>query len=226
MPAGHSGPILQKEVPRARAQEATPRLAPKPPPAPVPAPVAPATQPAHPKLVHNAPKVPHGWGFGPYTGYRAPMAKQAPEATRLNSPYAYSKPVASARPQTKATAKARNVKPKPPEPESDEETDCGPRVRKAMEQFPGYSGEMPPVEAETTWSDQAPQLFSGTLFPFFWWLPHKKMSSPKRVSIFSWVTEQLRTYTTTSFPAASSSRRRRPASRSRRRSRWSSTTTC
>ena len=36
------------------------------------------------------------------------------------------------------------------------------------------------------------QLFSGTLFPFFfWWLPHSKWSSAERVPSFSRVTEQL-----------------------------------
>ena len=36
------------------------------------------------------------------------------------------------------------------------------------------------------------QLFSDTIFSFFWWLPHSKWSSPKKVPYFSRVTEQLR----------------------------------
>lgn len=67
--------------------------------------------------------------------------------------------------------------PKPKVESSDsEEADLGPRVRKAMKQFPSYSGEMPPPEAESTWSDQ--ELYN-YFFSSGFIKPKKKTSKPK-----------------------------------------------
>ncbi|CAE7381552.1 unnamed protein product [Symbiodinium sp. CCMP2456] len=68
---------------------------------------------------------------------------------------------------------------RPPTPESSDgenQENIGPRIRKAMEPFPSYSGEMPPPEAESTWSDQ--ELYN-YFFSSGFIKPKKKASKPK-----------------------------------------------
>ena len=57
-----------------------------------------------------------------------------------------------------------------------------------------YNGSMTPVilgNDQTFFKGHGLSCSVAPVFPFFWWLPHKKMSSPKRVPFFSRVTEQL-----------------------------------
>ena len=68
--------------------------------------------------------------------------------------------------------------------------------------WPGNERACGPLESGLT---SYPQLFSGThfcLFSLFWWLPHQKWSSPKRVPFVSRVTEQLSTPNKKAFGVA------------------------
>merc|ERR1712113_1037020 len=52
----------------------------------------------------------------------------------------------------------------------------GPRARKAVKEFPGYQGELPPAEAEELWTNQD---FSNFFFSSGFIRPKKKNTKPK-----------------------------------------------
>ncbi|CAE7726518.1 dnaJ [Symbiodinium necroappetens] len=117
-----------------------------------------------------------------YTGAQPTRLPSRPNtATKTHEPFfvnsrytSTSKPHAKAKTQAQSQAKRR-----PPTPESsdgEDQENIGPRIRKAMEPFPSYSGEMPPPEAESTWSDQ--ELYN-YFFSSGFIKPKKKASKPK-----------------------------------------------
>lgn len=97
---------------------------------------------------------PNGYGAGMQNMKTdAPPGSSYPPSwspTPATSPTAKSKAKAKTKPKAKAKFQGR-------QPESDSEEarskNLGPRVWKAMQQFPGYQDEMPPPEAETDWTD-------------------------------------------------------------------------
>jgi DnaJ-domain-containing protein 1 len=68
--------------------------------------------------------------------------------------------------QSKPAAKRKAAKPKPKSEDDDDDdeswnvharykmSELTPRIRRAMRQFPSYSGELPPEEAEELWTEQ------------------------------------------------------------------------
>ncbi|CAE7853333.1 unnamed protein product [Symbiodinium sp. KB8] len=117
-----------------------------------------------------------------YTGAQPTRLPSRPNtATKTHEPFfVHSRYTSTSKPHAKAKTQAQSqAKRRPPTPESsdgEDQENIGPRIRKAMEPFPSYSGEMPPPEAESTWSDQ--ELYN-YFFSSGFIKPKKKASKPK-----------------------------------------------
>eukprot|EP00439_Symbiodinium_sp_Y106_P049394 s636_g6.t1 len=119
-----------------------------------------------------------------HTGATAQPTRLQPRpntATKTHEPFfVNSRYTSTSKPHAKAKTQAQSQpKRRPPTPESSDgenQENIGPRIRKAMEPFPSYSGEMPPPEAESTWSDQ--ELYN-YFFSSGFIKPKKKASKPK-----------------------------------------------
>ncbi|CAL1166416.1 unnamed protein product [Cladocopium goreaui] len=190
VPAYHSGPVLRKEESAMPAPKTAPAAAQIPrsfaptPARMVPPPAMPATSaPSYGAAQQAAPRMAsaksNGWA-GPYTGYRyqsQPVPMRSPAVNLRQEHTRHAKASRAPAPTAKPPApKPQPARPAEPSDSDEAREDCGPRVRKAMEQFPSYSGEMPPQEAETTWSDQ--ELYN-YFFSSGFIKPKKKGTKPK-----------------------------------------------